>query len=128
MSSSQGNRALWLSSYTKPLKIVNLPMPGAPTGTVVAKISPGANRALRYTHLAHTGHHPQLNIHPPFVLNLNAIGPGAANVKPGDLAHIDATTRGRDEPVNVMVKIGHLAGVGNAGQKLLKEWGDGSPQ
>ncbi|KAK7458987.1 hypothetical protein CaCOL14_003058 [Colletotrichum acutatum] len=132
MSSAQGNRALWISSYSKPLEVIDLPIPDAPTGTVVVKIL--AAPIVPYAHLVHTGKLPQLNVHPPFVPNPNAIGrvhavgPDAVRVKPGDLVYVDATTRGRDDPVNVMVMIGHLGGVGDAGQKLMKEWRDGSLQ
>ncbi|WYZ35032.1 hypothetical protein EsH8_I_001308 [Colletotrichum jinshuiense] len=132
MASLHGNRALWLSSYSEPLKVIDLPIPEAPTGTVVVKIL--AAPIVPYTHLVHTGKLPQLNIEPPFVPNPNAIGrvhavgPDAVRVKPGDLVYVDATTRGRDDPVNVMVMIGHLGGAGNAGQKLMKEWRDGSLQ
>ncbi|WQF77577.1 Putative GroES-like superfamily, alcohol dehydrogenase-like, NAD(P)-binding domain superfamily [Colletotrichum destructivum] len=132
MGSPRGNRALWLSSYSEPLRIVDLPVPEAPTGTAVVKIL--ATGIVPYTHLCHTGKLPQMNIHPPFVPNPNAIGrvhavgPDAVRVKPGDLVYVDATTRGRDDPINVMVMIGHLGGAGDAGQKLMKEWRDGSLQ
>ncbi|GKT54747.1 isopropanol dehydrogenase [Colletotrichum tofieldiae] len=132
MGSAQANRALWLSSYSEPLKVIDLPIPEAPTGTVVVKIL--ASAIVPYTHLVHTGKLPQLNIQPPFVPNPNAIGrvhavgPDAVLVKPGDLVYVDATTRARDDPVNVMVMIGHLGGAGDAGQGLMKEWRDGSLQ
>ncbi|GKT67143.1 isopropanol dehydrogenase [Colletotrichum tofieldiae] len=132
MGSSQNNRALWLSSYSEPLKVIKLPIPEAPTGTVVVKIL--ASGITPFTYLVHTGKLPQLNIRPPFVPNPNAIGrvhavsTDATRVKLGDLVYVDATTRGRDDPVNVMVMIGHLGGAGDAGQKLMKEWRDGSLQ
>ncbi|GKT48101.1 alcohol dehydrogenase [Colletotrichum spaethianum] len=132
MGSIQGNRALWLSSYSEPLKVIDLPIPEAPTGTVVVQIL--ATPVVPYTHLVHTGKLPQMNIDPPFVPNPNAIGrvhsvgPDATVLKPGDLVYVDATTRARDDPVNAMVMIGHLGGAGAAGQKLMKEWRDGALQ
>ncbi|TQN66736.1 Prostaglandin reductase 1 [Colletotrichum shisoi] len=125
MGSPQGNRALWLSSYSEPLRIVDLPVPEAPTGTAVVKIL--ATGIVPYTHLCHTGKLPQMNVHPPFVPNLNAIGRVHA-VGPDAVVYVDATTRGRDDPINVMVMIGHLGGAGDAGQKLMGEWRDGSLQ
>jgi NADPH:quinone reductase-like Zn-dependent oxidoreductase len=132
MTSAGGNRAVWLSSYSKPLEVLDFPIPEAVTGTVVVKIL--AAPIAPYTHLLHTGQLPQMNVQPPYVPNANAIGrvhavgPDAVLVKAGDLVYVDSTARARDDPNNVMIMIGHLGGAGNAGQKLMQAWRDGSLQ
>ncbi|KAL7758377.1 hypothetical protein ACKLNR_012904 [Fusarium oxysporum f. sp. zingiberi] len=132
MGSLGANRALWLSSYSKPLQIIDFPVPEAAMGTVVVKIL--AAPIAPYTHLLHTGQLPQMNVQPPYVPNANAIGrvhavgPDAVLAKPGDLVYVDSTARARDDPDNVMIMIGHLGGAGNGGQKLMKAWRDGSLQ
>ncbi|RGP60772.1 isopropanol dehydrogenase [Fusarium sporotrichioides] len=132
MTSAGGNRAVWLSSYSKPLEVLDFPIPEAVTGTVVVKIL--AAPIAPYTHLLHTGQLPQMNVQPPYVPNANAIGrvhavgPDAVLVKAGDLVYVDSTARARDDPNNVMIMIGHLGGAGNAGQKLMQAWRDSSLQ
>ncbi|KAF5251993.1 hypothetical protein FANTH_2947 [Fusarium anthophilum] len=132
MGSVRANRAVWLSSYSKPLEILDFPIPEAVTGTAVVKIL--AAPIAPYTHLLHTGQLPQMNVQPPYVPNANAIGrvhavgQDAVLVKAGDLVYVDSTARARDDPANVMIMIGHLGGAGNAGQKLMQAWRDGSLQ
>ncbi|KAF5717658.1 isopropanol dehydrogenase [Fusarium globosum] len=123
MGSLGVNRALWLSSYSKPLEIIELPIPEATMGAVIVKIL--AAPIAPYTHLLHTGQLPQMNVQPPYVPNANAIGrihavgPDAVLAKSGDLVYVDSTARARDDPDNVMIMIGHLGGAGNEGQKLM---------
>ncbi|GKU14160.1 unnamed protein product, partial [Fusarium langsethiae] len=75
-----------------------------------------------------------MNVQPPYVPNANAIGrvhavgPDAVLVKAGDLVYVDSTARARDDPNNVMIMIWHLGCAGNAGQKLMQAWRDGSLQ
>lgn len=132
MSSEGVNRALWLSSYSKPLEILDFPIPESVTGTVVVKIL--ATPIVPYAHLLHTGQIPHMNVQPPYVPNacaigrVHAVGPDAVLVKAGDLVYVDSTARARDDPANVMIMIGHLGGTSNAGQKLMKVWRDGSLQ
>ncbi|KAF9879717.1 isopropanol dehydrogenase [Colletotrichum karsti] len=132
MSTSNGtNRALWLASYSEPAEVIDLPIPEAPTGTVVVKVL--AAPIVPYTHLVHAGKFEAMNMPPPYVPNPNAIGrihavgPDAVKVKEGDLVYVDATTRGRDDP-GKMIMIGHIGGHGEEGKKLTKEWRDGSLQ
>ncbi|TDZ25970.1 Alcohol dehydrogenase 1 [Colletotrichum orbiculare MAFF 240422] len=132
MGSSDGtNRALWLASYKEPAKVIDLPIPEAPTGTVVVKIL--ASPIVPYTHLVHAGKFEQMNMPCPYVPNPNAVGrvhavgPDAVKVKKGDLVYVDATTRGRDD-AGKMIMIGHIGGHGEEGKKLTQEWRDGSLQ
>ncbi|KAI8311861.1 hypothetical protein K4K61_011368 [Colletotrichum sp. SAR11_59] len=130
MSSSNGNRALWIASYEEPAQIIDLPIPDAPTGTVVVKIL--AAPIVPYTHLFHSGKLEHVSLPPPYVPNPNAIGrvhqvgPDAVKIKEGDLVYVDATTRGRDDP-GKMIMIGHIGGHGE-NKKLTQEWRDGSLQ
>lgn len=126
------NRALWLSSFTEPLSLIELAIPKATAGTVIVRIL--ASPIVPYTHLAHSGKLPQLKLSLPLVPNPNAVGrvhaagPDAVRVKPGDLVYVDATIWGRDDP-NVMIMMGHHGGEGPEGQKLMQgEWRDGSLQ
>ncbi|KAF6828654.1 isopropanol dehydrogenase [Colletotrichum musicola] len=131
MSSDGTNRALWLASYKEPAQVIDLPIPEAPTGTVVVKVL--AAPIVPYTHLVHSGLLEALNMPTPYVPNPNAVGrihavgPDAVRVKVGDLVYVDATTRGRDDP-SKMIMIGHIGGHGEEGKKLTKEWRDGSLQ
>ncbi|RSL54660.1 hypothetical protein CEP53_007366 [Fusarium sp. AF-6] len=126
------NRAVWLSSFTEPPSIINLPVPDATAGTAV--ISVLATPIVPYTNLVHSGKIPQLNLILPLVPNPNAIGrvhtvgPDAIRVKPGALVYVDATIHGRDN-ANVTIMAGHHGGEGPEGRKLMQgEWRDGSLQ
>lgn len=126
------NRAVWLSSFTEPPSIIDLPVPEANAGTVVIRVL--AAPIVPYTQLVHAGKIAALNLTLPLVPNPNAVGrvhavgPDAVRLKPGDLVYIDATVRGRDDP-SVMIMAGHHGGEGPEGRKLMQgEWRDGSLQ
>ncbi|KAL0929702.1 isopropanol dehydrogenase [Colletotrichum truncatum] len=131
-SSPIKNRALWLSSFTEPLSIVELPVPSADAGTVVVQIL--AAGLAPYTHLIHSGKIPGLNLTPPLVPNpsgigrVHAVGPDAVRLKAGDLVFIDGLVRGRDDP-DICLMPGHMTGGHPKAQKLMQGvWRDGSLQ
>ncbi|KAJ9133391.1 Isopropanol dehydrogenase [Pleurostoma richardsiae] len=126
------NRAVWLSSFEELPKVVDLPVPEATAGTVVIQVL--ATPIAPYTHLAHSGKLPQLNIQLPLVPNPNAVGrikalgPDAVRVKPGQLVYYDSTVHGRDN-ADVIIMTGHHGGESPEGRKLMQgEWRDGSLQ
>ncbi|KAG7423062.1 alcohol dehydrogenase [Fusarium oxysporum f. sp. raphani] len=129
---SSVNQALWLSSYTEPLSLKDLPIPAAAVGSVVVRVL--AAPIVPYAGLVHSGKIPGLDLELPLVPNPNAVGriyavgPDAVMVKPGDLVYVDSTVRARDDP-NVVIMSGHLNGAGAEGKKLMQgEWRDGSFQ
>ncbi|KAH7127962.1 hypothetical protein B0J13DRAFT_454108 [Dactylonectria estremocensis] len=131
MASSHTNRALWLASYDEAPSVKELPIPEATSGTVVIRVL--GTSIPSYTRLLHEGKIPNLNISPPYVPNANtigrvhAVGPDAVYLKVGDLVYGDATVRARDDP-STMIMAGHIGAPGLEGQKLVREWRDGSLQ
>lgn len=130
--SSVTNRALWLSSFSEPMSIVELPVPDAATGTAVIKVL--ATGFAPYTHLIHSGKLPGLNLTLPLVPSpsgigrVHAVGPDAVRLKPGDLVFVDGLIRARDDSkVNIMP--GHMTDGHPESQKLMRGvWRDGSLQ
>ncbi|KAF4901626.1 alcohol dehydrogenase [Colletotrichum fructicola] len=126
------NRAVWLSSFSKPLSVVDLPVPNADVGTAVVKIL--ATGVAPYTHLIHSGKLPALNLTPPLVPNpsgigrIHDVGTDAVRLKKGDLVFIDGLNRARDD-ANVALMPGHMTGGHPDAQKLMRGvWRDGSWQ
>lgn len=117
------NRAVWLSSFSKPLSVVDLPVPNANVGTAVVKIL--ATGVAPYTHLIHSGKLPALKLTPPLVPNLSGIGrihdvgPDAVRLKKGDLVFIDGLIRARDD-ANVALMPGHMTGGHPNALKLMR--------
>ncbi|RSL39485.1 hypothetical protein CEP54_016314 [Fusarium duplospermum] len=126
------NRALWLSSFSEPASVVDLPIPEATAGSAVVQVL--AAPIVPYTKAVHAGKVPLLNLSLPLVPSPNAVGrvhavgPDAIRAKPGDLVYVDATIYGRDDN-SVKIMAGHHGGHGPEGQKLMRgEWRDGSLQ
>ncbi|KAF6823691.1 isopropanol dehydrogenase [Colletotrichum musicola] len=126
------NRALWLSSFSEPMSIIELPVPDADAGTAVIKIL--ATGFAPYTHLIHSGKLPGLNLTLPLVPSpsgigrVHAVGPDAVRLKPGDLVFIDGLVRARDDP-EVSLMPGHMTDGRPESQKLMRGiWRDGSLQ
>ncbi|KAJ6009625.1 hypothetical protein N7522_004641 [Penicillium canescens] len=126
------NRALWLSSFDKPLELVDLPIPDATVGSVVVQV---LNTVIQpYAEDIHTGKLPVFNLslplvpHPSHIGRVHAVGPDAVRAKPGDLVFFSGSIQARDDP-DVRIIQGHHGGEGDAGRKLMQgEWRDGALQ
>ncbi|KAM0338625.1 hypothetical protein ACHAPU_011258 [Fusarium lateritium] len=132
MSNQLHNRGYWLSSFSEPGKIIDLPVPKESTGSAVVKVL--ATLVLPYLTQIHKGGVKQANLMLPLVPNANCIGyitevgADATLLKPGDLVWVDSTIVGRDDPTVVIVQ-GHLGGLSERGRTLMQgEWRDGSFQ
>ncbi|KAH6981501.1 hypothetical protein EDB80DRAFT_873356 [Ilyonectria destructans] len=132
MASQTTNQGYWLSSFSEPGKIIDLPVPKASSGSAVVQVL--ATLVLPYLSRIHRGEVQQANLILPLVPNANCIGritevgADATLLKPGDLVWVDRTIISRDDPTVVIVQ-GHLGGLGERGQTLMQgEWRDGSFQ
>ncbi len=127
------NHAVWLSSFSSPLSLIELPIPTATPGSAVVRVL--RTLVVPYAGTIHKGEIPLLNITPPLVPNPTAIarvysvGPDAVRLKEGDLVYVDSFIHGRDDP-SVIITQGHLGGEGERGRKLTQDetWRDGSLQ
>lgn len=126
------NRGYWLSSFSKPGEVIDLPTPQAGPGSAVVQVA--ATLILPYVAKVHRGEIPQLNLALPMVPNANCVGrvlevgPDAARVRPGDWVWVDGTVHARDDALVKIVQ-GHHGGEGTAGRVLMQgEWRDGSMQ
>ena len=126
------NSALWLSSFDKPLELVDLPVPEATAGSVVVKVLNTV--VFPYAEDIHQGRLPVFNLtlplvpHPSHIGRVHAVGPDAVLTKPGDLVFFSAPISARDDP-DVCIIQGHHGGEGSRGIKLMQgEWRDGSLQ
>lgn len=126
------NRALWLSSFSKPLELVDLPVPTATPGSAVIKV---LNTVIfPYAEEIHNGTLTVYNLHLPLVPHpssigrIHAVGPDAVAAKPGDLVFVPAPVSARDDP-EVCIIQGHHGGEGPRGAALMQgEWRDGALQ
>ncbi|KAH7146831.1 hypothetical protein B0J13DRAFT_441812 [Dactylonectria estremocensis] len=126
------NRALWLSSFDKPLELIELPVPEATAGSVVVKVLNTV--VFPYAEDIHQGRLPVFNLtlplvpHPSHIGRVHAIGSDAVLAKPGDLVFFSAPIFARDDP-DVSIIQGHHGGEGARGVKLMQgEWRDGALQ
>lgn len=135
MNSNNGplrNRALWLSSFDKPLELIDLPVPTATPGSAVVKV---LNTVLfPYAEEIHEGKRTVYNLqlplvpHPSQIGRIHAVGSDAVTAKPGDLVFFPAPIWARDDP-EVGIIQGHHGGEGPRGRALMQgEWRDGSLQ
>lgn len=126
------NRGLWLSSFSSPLELIELPVPIATPGSVVIKV---LNTIIfPYAEDIHKGLLPVFNLalplvpHPSHIGRIQAVGSDAVLLKPGDLVYFSATIHARDDP-DVSIIQGHHGGEGPHGHKLMQgEWRDGALQ
>ncbi|EEU35778.1 uncharacterized protein NECHADRAFT_82192 [Fusarium vanettenii 77-13-4] len=132
MAAQLSNKGYWLSSFSEPGKIIDLPVPKASSGSVVVEVL--ATLVLPYLTQIHQGGVQQANLMLPLVPNANCIGriievgPDATLLKPDDLVWADSTIISRDDSTVVIVQ-GHLGGLGERGRTLMQgEWRDGSFQ
>ncbi|KAI3397676.1 hypothetical protein diail_10445 [Diaporthe ilicicola] len=94
------NRGYWLSSFSEPGKLIDLPTPQAGPGSAVVQGT--ATLILPYIARVHRGEIPALNLALPLVPHANCVGrvlevgPDAARVKPGDCVWVDGTVHPRD--------------------------------
>lgn len=126
------NRALWLSSFDKPLELIDLPVPTATPGSAVVKV---LNTVLfPYAEEIHEGKLTVFNLqlplvpHPSQIGRIHAVGPDAVTAKLGDLVFFSAPISARDDP-EVSIIQGHHGGEGPRGHALMQgEWRDGALQ
>ncbi|KAH7129753.1 chaperonin 10-like protein [Dactylonectria estremocensis] len=128
---SASNRALWLSSFSSPPSVIDLPIPTASAGAVVIRVL--ATPILPYTDAIHNGQVP-VGLQLPIVPNSTAIGrvysapPDAVKLKEGDLVYANSVVRARDDPES-MIMIGHHSSEEPGANKLMQgEWRDGTLQ
>lgn len=126
------NRALWLSSFSSPLELVDLPVPEATAGSVVVKVLDTV--IVPYAEDIHKGHLPIFNLalplvpHPSQVGRVHAVGPDSVSLKQGDLVYFSAFITARDDASVFMIQ-GHHGGEDLKAMKLMKgEWRDGALQ
>ncbi|KAL5592835.1 hypothetical protein FOBRF1_013143 [Fusarium oxysporum] len=126
------NRALWLSSFDKPLELLDLPVPEATAGSVVVKVLNTV--VFPYAEDIHQGKLPVFNLslplvpHPSHIGRVHAVGSDAVLANPGDLVFFSAAIYARDDP-SVSIIQGHHGGEGPIGRKLMQgEWRDGALQ
>lgn len=131
-STPKTNRAVWLSSYTSPAQIVELPMPAAGPGSAVVQVI--GTYIPPYTREIHNGTLSLFNLFLPLVPNPSHIGrvcstgPDAVKLKPGDLVFFSPWIKARDDRTVSIIQ-GHHGGEGPKGLKLMQgEWRDGSLQ
>lgn len=129
---SDNNRALWLSSFSSPLELIDLPIPEATTGAVVVQVLNSV--IFPYAEDIHKGHLPIFNLslplvpHPSHVGRVHTVGPDSVSLKPGDLVYFSAFITARDDEGVFMVQ-GHHGGENPKAKKLMKgEWRDGALQ
>ncbi|KAH6685491.1 hypothetical protein F5X68DRAFT_241720 [Plectosphaerella plurivora] len=126
------NRALWLSSFNKPLELVDLPVPEATAGSAVVQV---LNTVVQpYAGDIHNGNLQVFNLslplvpHPSHIGRVHAVGSDAVLAKPGDLVFFMGTVYARDDPETMIIQ-GHHGGEGDRGRKLMQgEWRDGALQ
>ncbi|KAL6703100.1 hypothetical protein ACN47E_010237 [Coniothyrium glycines] len=126
------NRALWLDSFSSPLKTVVLPVPEATAGSVVIKVL--STVIVPYTEDIHSGHLPIFNLslplvpHPSHIGLVHAVGPDSVSLRPGDLVYFSAFITARDDE-DLFIIQGHHGGEDPESKRLMEgEWRDGSLQ
>lgn len=127
------NRGLWLSSFSSPLELIDLPFPDlVPTGSVVVKVLD--TTIMPYSDDIHKGVFPQLKLQTPLVPqpshvgHVHAVGSDAVTLKPGDLVYFHPFVTARDD-ADVKIIQGHTGGENPKAKKLAQgEWRDGSLQ
>ncbi|KZM22408.1 uncharacterized protein EKO05_0000103 [Ascochyta rabiei] len=126
------NRALWLHSFSSPLKMVDLPVPHATAGSAVIKV---LNTVIvPYTEEIHSGRLPIFNLslplvpHPSHIGRVHAVGPDAVSLRPGDLVYFSPFITARDDE-DLFVIQGHHGGEDPMAKQLMDgEWRNGSLQ
>ncbi|OAL54685.1 NAD(P)-binding protein [Pyrenochaeta sp. DS3sAY3a] len=126
------NRALWLHSFSTPLKMIVLPVPEATAGSVVIKVL--STVIVPYTEDIHSGRLPIFNLslplvpHPSHIGRVHAVGPDSVSLRPGDLVYFSAFITARDDE-DLFVIQGHHGGEDPMAKKLMNgEWRNGSLQ
>lgn len=126
------NRALWLSSFDKPLELIDLPVPTSTPGSAVVKVLDTV--LFPYAEEIHEGKLTVFNLqlplvpHPGQIGRILTVGPDAVTAKPGDLVFFSAPISARDDP-EVSIVQGHHGGEGPRGRALMQgEWRDGALQ
>ena len=127
------NRAVWLSSFSSPAQVIDLPVPQAGPGSAVVQVL--ATYIPPYTKGIRDGTlNKFFNLCLPLVPNpshvgrVHATGPDAVSIGPGDLVYFCPLIKARDDPAVSIVQ-GHHGGDGPRGQKLMQgEWRDGALQ
>lgn len=126
------NRGVWLSSYSTPAKVIDLPMPQAGPGSAVVQVL--ASLVTPFSKYIHDGSLAVYNLTLPLVPNpgnigrVQSAGPDSVYLKPGDLVYYNPWIKARDDPTVSIIQ-GHHGGEGPSGAKLMTgEWRDGSLQ
>ncbi|KAH6699708.1 hypothetical protein BKA61DRAFT_582882 [Leptodontidium sp. MPI-SDFR-AT-0119] len=96
------NRGVWLSSYSTPAKVIDLPMPQAGPGSAVIKVL--ASLITPFSKYIHDGSLAVYNLTLPLVPNpgnigrVHSAGPDSVYLKPGDLVYFNPWIKARDDP------------------------------
>lgn len=121
-------KALVLESFDKPITIRSLPTPTVVLGSVL--VSPIYAGIQSYLRAIFTGALPYpLTLPqtpgPSAIARVEAVGPDATNVKPGDIVWVDPTISARDNP-DAQILLGLNAGITPGSRKLMAEgWRNG---
>ncbi|PCD25915.1 hypothetical protein AU210_012349 [Fusarium oxysporum f. sp. radicis-cucumerinum] len=121
------NRALWLSSFDKPLELVELSVHRPRSNSWLKALN---TVIFAYAEDIHTGNLPVFNLslplvpHPSHIGRVHSVGSDAMLAKPGNLVFFSAAIYARDDP-SVNIIQGHHGGEGTRGHKLMNgEWRD----
>lgn len=121
------NRALILSSITEPRTVQTVPNPQPTAGSAIVRIL--VANVIPHMHDIYNGKR-RYAFPTPVVIGTSAIGriaavgPDAMFLTPGQLIHVDATIRGREDPTAVFLS-GIHEGFTEGSRKLMHgEWRD----
>ncbi|KAF7979248.1 hypothetical protein HWV62_43228 [Athelia sp. TMB] len=124
------HRALVLTSTKEPLAVQTCPTPQPTPGAAVVRVL--AANIVSYARSIYDGTRPY-PFPTPFVPGASAIarvaalGSDATSLSVGQLVHIDATVRARDDPNQNIFLLGLHAGMTDGSSKLMHEaWRDGT--
>lgn len=124
------HQALVLTSTSAPLAVQTCPTPQPRPGSAVVRIL--AANIVSYARRVYNGDRAY-PFPTPFVPGASAIGrvaalgPDATSLSVGQLVHVDATVRSRDDPTKNMFLLGLHSGVTPGSTKLMEgEWRDGT--
>jgi NADPH:quinone reductase-like Zn-dependent oxidoreductase len=121
-------KALILSSFDQPITLQSLPIPIVNTGSVL--VQPLYAGLQSYSRAVFTGKVPYPLTLPQTpgtsaIARVEAVGPDATSVKPGDIVWVEPTISARDDP-DTQLLLGFHAGVTPAANKLMRDvWRNG---
>jgi len=130
-SSNPQNRGLVLSSFSEPLKLLDVIMPTASTGTViVAVLATFIAPAVEKIYNGKMGFNPPLPMTPgcECIGRIHEIGPDVTKLKVDDVVYVDPFLFARDD-ADVAMLLGHFEGIHPESRGLMdRVWRHGALQ